>query len=240
VREHDSIGTDDRRLDDETLMALAELHATPPPAQLRERLLAEARQQATVTRLGRVLFRYRMIGAVAAGAALAFGGLLGREARLATSQAIELAALRQTNLRLATELEDHRRILAGLRERLDAQAQVLRVVGGPRTLTAALEPQGGVQARGRVLIDAASGEAALFVSGLAPLPAGRTYELWSIRGNQPPEPAGLFAVAGTAAVATRVARIDRAHEVTAFAVSVEPAGGSQASTGPIVLAGAVT
>ena len=43
-----------------------------------------------------------------------------------------------------------------------------------------------------------------------------------------------------ARVATRVARIDRAQEVTAFAVSVEPTGGSQSPTGPIVLVGAVT
>ena len=240
MNDRDLIGADDRQLDDEALVALAELHATPPPPVLRERVLAEARREATVKRLGRALFRYRMIGAVAAGAALALGGLLGREARITSSQGIELATLRQTNARLATELDAHRRVLVGLRERLDAQAQVLRVVGGPRTLSAALEPQGGVQARGRVLVDAASGEAAIFVSGLDPAPKGKTYELWSIRGNRPPEPAGLFAVADTDAVATRVARIDRAQEVTAFAVSVEPTGGSQSPTGPIVLVGAVT
>jgi anti-sigma-K factor RskA len=226
MNDRDLIGADDRQLDDDALVALAEMHATPPPPPLRERVLAEARREVTVKKLGRALFRYRMIGAVAAGAALALGGLLGREARLTTSQGIELATLRQANSRLATELDAHRRVLVGLRERLDAQAQVLRVVGG--------------QARGRVLVDAASGEAAIFVSGLSPAPKGKTYELWSIRGNQAPEPAGLFAVADTDAVATRVARIERAQEVTAFAVSVEPTGGSQSPTGPIVLVGAVS
>lgn len=233
------IGVPELELDDAALEALAEAYATPPPPLLRERVLAEARGETTTRKLARALFRYRMIGAVAAGAALALGGLLGREARLTASQALELDVLRRTNGELAAQLGDQRRLLAGLRDTIDAQAQVLRVVGGPRTLSAALEPQGGVTARGRVLVDAASGEAAIFVSGLAPPAAGKTYELWSIRGDRPPEPAGLFGVGDTAAVAARVARIDRAHEVTAFAVSIEPVSGSKTPTGPIVLAGAV-
>lgn len=234
-----STGVSERELDDAALEALAEAYATPPPLLIRERVLAAARHETAVKRLGRALVRYRMIGAVAAGAALALGGLLGREARLTASQVLGLDVLRRTNGQLASKLDEQQRQLAGLRNTIDAQAQVLRVVGGPRTLGAALEPQGEIAARGRVLVDASSGEAAIFVSGLAPTGPGKTYELWSIRGNHPPEPAGVFAVGDTAAVAARVARIERAHEVTAFTVSIEPSGGSTTPTGPIVLAGSV-
>jgi anti-sigma-K factor RskA len=38
----------------------------------------------------------------------------------------------------------------------------------------------------------------------------------------------------------RVDAVARATEVTAFAVSIEPIGGSTSPTGPIVLVGAVT
>ena len=66
------------------------------------------------------------------------------------------------------------------------------------------------------------------------------YELWAIRGQNPPEPAGLLAVVSEQAVATKVATVERPGEVTAFAVSVEPTGGSTSPTGPIVLVGPVT
>jgi anti-sigma-K factor RskA len=90
-----------------------------------------------------------------------------------------------------------------------------------------------------VIVDPTSGEAAVVLAGLGPAPAGRVYELWAIRGERPPEPAGLVSGEGAGPIAARGARVERPGEVTAFAVSIEPAGGSQTPTGPIVLAGAV-
>jgi anti-sigma-K factor RskA len=89
-----------------------------------------------------------------------------------------------------------------------------------------------------VVVDPASGEAALVVAGLAELAPGQVYELWALRGPEPPEPAGLFAVAATAKT-VRVPRVRDAAAVTAFAVSIEPEGGSRQPTGPIVLVGKV-
>ena len=69
----------------------------------------------------------------------------------------------------------------------------------------------------------------------------RTGELWAVRGEAAPEPAGLLTRIGPDLVMARMTTLPRPHEVTAFAVSIEPAGGSPkpTPTGPVVLAGAV-
>src|SRR5207253_135478 len=108
-----------------------------------------------------------------------------------------------------------------------AQAEVRRVIGAPRTLSASLAPKEGIAGSARVLVDAASGESVIVVSGLAPAPEGKTYELWALRGDRPPEPAGLFAVGTEGSIARRSARVERPGEVTAFAVSIEPADRTQ-------------
>ena len=234
------IGVDERELDDAALEALAEVYATPPPPLLRARLIAEARRDVELGRVGRVLHRWRLVGAIAAGAALAFGVLLSREARIARLRTAEVGALATANSELTRRVEDQARNVASLREALAAQAQVLRVVGAPRTLSASLNPsQQGAAGTGRVVVDATTGEAAVVLAGLPAVGADKVYELWAIRGSNPPEPAGLLAVPSEQAVATKVATVQRPAEVTAFAVSIEPAGGSSSPTGPIVLLGPV-
>jgi anti-sigma-K factor RskA len=240
VAEDPTIGVDERLLDDAALEALAETCATPPRPALRARVLAAARQDALLGRRAAALQRWRLTGAAAATVALALGGLLARESRQGATLAGELAALGQQNRELAAQLAAQGRTLAGLREALATQAHVVRVLAGPRTLSAALAPtpQGGA-ASGRVMVDPASGETAVVVAGLGPAPAGRVYALWAIRGERPPEPAGLFAGSAEGPVTARTDTVVRPAEVTAFAVSIEPAGGSPSPTGPVVLAGPV-
>ena len=234
MAERTPIGVDELDLDDAALEALAEAHATPPPPHLRDRVLDEV-LRTTVVWQRRTLTRWRAIGAVAALVVLALGGLLAGAFR----QRGELAMLRQANTDLMARLEAQSHDLAALQASLAAQTQILRVMGGPRTVTAALAPKAGVTASGRVVVDQTSGEAAVVITNLGPAGAGKTYELWAIRGSQPPEPAGTFAPTPEHTVAARSERIPRPSEVTVFAVSIEPAGGSTSPTGPIVLAGAV-
>jgi len=240
MRDDPMIGVDDRDLDDAALEALAEAYATPPPPLLRERVLAEARRDVAVGRVGSVLHRWRLVGAVAAGLAITLGVLLAREARVARLRTAEVVALASANSELTRRVEEQVRSVASLREALAAQAQVLRVVGAPRTLTAALNPSQGATGTARVVVDATSGEAAIVLAGLPPAGPDKVYELWAIRGDNPPEPAGLLAVPSEQAVATKVGTVERPGEVTAFAVSIEPTGGSTSPTGPIVLVGPVT
>ena len=73
------------------------------------------------------------------------------------------------------------------------------------------------------------------VAGLPRVPEGKAYELWAFHSGTP-RPAGVFHVddAGHAAVGVAAA----GGAVDGFAVTVEPAGGVPAPTGPIVLASA--
>ena len=247
MRDDETIGVEERALDDVALEALADAHAASPPARLRSRLVDTVRAERTATRAARALARWRLVGSVAATVAIVASGLLGRErtrteaqmASLAT-QATALAELAQAKEALERRVDGQEKTLVGLRETLESQAQMLRVLSGPRTLTASLAPKEGFAGSGRVLVDAETGEAHVVVAGLPSPGAGKTYELWAIRGDKPPEPAGLIAVGPAPATAARVARIATPTDVAAFAVSIEPESGSPSPTGPIVLVGKVT
>jgi anti-sigma-K factor RskA len=237
--EDPTIGVDERPLDDAALEALATAYATPPPPRLRARLLAAARRVRPADR-GAPAGRWRLVGTLAAGLALALGVLLAGAVRRNARLAGDYAALERTNAELAVRVDAQERTLVGLREAVAAQAELMRVLSAPRTITATLAPKEGVAGSGRVLVDAASGETAIVLSGMASPGEGKAYELWAIRGDRPPEPAGVFTVGTGGAVVARGARVERPAEVNAFAVSVEPATGSQSPTGPIVLVGAVS
>src|SRR3989442_12468346 len=204
-----TIGVEDRELDDLALEALAEAHATAPPPGLREQVLAGARRTGDL----RALRRWRRVAVGAAAAALALSWF---HTQTTTRAAEELAATTRASGELMAKLEAQNRALAGLREALGTQATVLRGLGGPRTLSAALAPQPGVTGSGGVIVDAASGETAVILSGLEPLSPGKIYELWAIRGEAPPEPAGVFTVGPELWATAPAKRVERPEEVTAF------------------------
>lgn len=70
-----------------------------------------------------------------------------------------------------------------------------------------------------------------------PLEAGRTLELWAVPGQGAPRSLGLV----SAAQSTQVIRAQLLKDTAAFAVSVEPTGGSPtgAPTGPIISVGKI-
>ena len=239
MRDDEPIGVEERELDDVALEALAEAHARRAPAALRARLLRTVAATAEARRASRALARWRMVGGLAAGIAIVSTGLLAREMRRADSQSAMLAEVASAKAALETRLDEQQKTLVGLREALDTQAQILRVLGGPRTLSASLAPSEGYGGSGRVLVDAESGEAAVILAGVEKPEPGRTYELWAIRAGLPPEPAGLLRVGEGPSTALPVGRIPTPGGVVAFAVSIEPTGGSKSPTGPIVLVGKV-
>jgi anti-sigma-K factor RskA len=95
---------------------------------------------------------------------------------------------------------------------------------------------GSGKANGRAFVDGTHG-AALFATGLAPLPAGATYEMWLVPKSGSPRPAGLFLPdASGAATAVYLKDLDPAS-IAAIAVSREPAGGSpQPTSQPLIVA----
>ncbi|MGH2671304.1 MAG: anti-sigma factor, partial [bacterium] len=119
-----------------------------------------------------------------------------------------------------------------LREREGAQA-LLDLLRDPATRLVTLQGAGSnPEAVGRIVWHETTG-GWIMVAKLPPTRPGTTYELWTITGGRP-SPAGLFDV-DASGVATH--RIDPAGgPVDTFAVTLEPAGGVPAPTGPIVLA----
>src|SRR4030095_15498207 len=155
--EEPMIGVDERELDDLALEALAEAYATTPAPGLRQRVLGAAHAEAEAKQARGALVRWRSIGALAATVALALAGLLARESGLRRRDMAQLDGLTQANAELTARLDTQDKTMVGLRESLDAQARALRVLGGPRTLSASLTPKGGYGGNGRVHVGAPTG-----------------------------------------------------------------------------------
>jgi len=101
-------------------------------------------------------------------------------------------------------------------------------------LTASGNPDPAIQ----IFWDRARNTALLNAVGLKPLPAGRAYQLWWIRdGNPVPSVTFDIEPGGTALV--KGVSVPTDGELSAAAVTEEPAGGSQQPTSPILLAGAL-
>jgi len=84
-----------------------------------------------------------------------------------------------------------------------------------------------------------TGRLVLMASNLDPLPAGKTYELWLIPKSGAPMPAGLFKpdAHGMAMMMPENPEVPAWTDLKAFAVTVEPEGGTTTPTMPIVLMG---
>lgn len=80
-----------------------------------------------------------------------------------------------------------------------------------------------------------TGHAMLMASKLPSVPAGKAYQLWFIVPNKPPMPGKTFVPdnSGNAVLTDEMA--GQALDATVFAITVEPAGGVDAPTGPIFL-----
>ncbi len=174
---------------------------------------------------------------LAAAAAVAFAAtaLVARSqrelARLDAREARErVAALTEINSRLERDL-------AGARMALAESRSVRQLVSNPALRLVALRgQQPAPMARARVLYDDAWRECVLLVSQLARAPEGRAYQVWVISGAKP-TPAGTFQVDEEGTALVWLPAFEGGAQ--AFAVSLEPAAGVPAPTGPIVLAGDV-
>ena len=239
MRDDAAIVVDDRALEDAVLVALAEAYAEAPPAALKARIVAMAAADVAAAGTRRALGRWRVVGSIAAGAVVALGALALRLHGSAGARGAELQALARDHAALTAKLDAQTRTLAALHESIEAGTGVLRVLARPKPLVATLEAKLDGTAAGRVVVDPTSGDAAVLLSGLDPTLESRVYELWTIRGAAPPEPAALVTVSADGTAWARIASLPQPSAVTAFAVSIEPVGGSPAPTGPIVLVGAV-
>jgi len=206
----------------------------PPPAGLRERVLAAAGAAAARPVRPPRAGRLRWPGALAAAAAVALAlALLVTRAQLQRE--------RERAQALAGEADWARRALADLQQALAEARSVRDLVAHPDsrlTLLAGLQPAPG--ARGRVVWSSATREAVLIASGLQRPPEGKAYEVWVIGEANRPVPAGVFQPAPDGTALFRLPRVEETARPRTFAVTLEPAAGSPSPTGAMVLAGAVS
>lgn len=98
-------------------------------------------------------------------------------------------------------------------------AQDVRAVAGRFT-------DGGT---GSVVLSRSEGKAILIASDLPDLPADKTYEAWTIKGD--PQPAGVFSDTESGAI---LELPDEVFDAQSVAVTIEPAGGSPKPTSDAV------
>ncbi len=199
----------------------------PPSLALRRRVLGAAAATAEGP-----THRWAPLAMAAAVILALAGGLFAlRDQRDAARR--EAAALRAASEKAEEEL-------AALRYRLAQEASVRELLSHADSRVASLAGlPAAPQARARVVWNASRREAVLVAAGLAPAPEGKAYEVWVI-AQASPVPAGVFQVDAEGGAVFRLPAVDDLARVKTFAVTLEPAGGTPAPTGPMVLAGAAS
>jgi anti-sigma-K factor RskA len=138
--------------------------------------------------------------------------------------------------RTTSELASARKELGRSNSELTRVQAVLEFLNSPETRQVMFGEGAPQPARGRVLVNPASG-VLLVASNLPDLPPGKTYEMWVIPKGGAPKPAGLFrSDPRGGAIHWQRGPVDLST-TGAVAVSVEPESGSTApTTTPIIVA----
>lgn len=204
----------------------------PPSPATRRRVLDAAKPRSTA-------WGGRLVPALAAAAlVLAFSLLTARRERDAARQ--EAASTRGSLSSLEAEIRKNREQLASARDALDKEKALRELVAQPESRVARLAGlPAAPTASARVVWNPRSRAAVLVASGLPAAPKGKAYEVWVIARGAP-VPAGVFQVDAEGNAVLRLPEVAETAEVRTFAVTIEPAVGTSAPTGPMVLAGAAS
>jgi anti-sigma-K factor RskA len=199
-----------------------------PPAHVKAELMRRVAGSGAV----RASRRTRLLRWMAVSAAAVVGIAAFTAGFVASRYEARIGAMARETTRIRAEL--HRQE-AELRDRLAASQGVIDLLRDPATRVVTLRGSGSAaEASARLVWHEAKGGYLLVANAPAP-PADKAYELWTISGGRP-SPAGVFTVDASGRAIHPVPPTRAPVDV--FAVTVEPAGGVPAPTGPIVLASA--
>jgi hypothetical protein len=150
---------------------------------------------------------------------------------------------RKLSRRLA-ELElTHEQLEASSRELKVASARAqaaLNVLTAPETIQVDLSPAAARLVPHAKAFYNPAGGLLFYTTNLLPLPSGRAYELWLIPSEGSPVDAGVFNTDSQGNGQVILPSLPQGLAAKAFAVTIEPAGGVPAPTGPKVLIGLVS
>ena len=200
-----------------------------PPSQARARLLNAIAREPRASR-GSLLGAPR-------GTAMRWWILLPAVASLVMLSALlvlvrQNGALRQNMVLMIAQSEQDRAY--ALRAR-----QVLAVITAPDALRVTLVAGNTrPQPQGKAIYTARTGSLVFLASNFAPVAEGKAYELWLVPANgEPPMAAGTFKPDSRGNASVLMPSVPKDTIAKAFAVTVEPEGGSAKATSPIVLSG---
>ncbi len=214
------------------LLALGQSEAAPS-ADLRQRVMARIGQGA-VTPIGR--------GAGSAPARTRvpplYWGVLAASLIVAAGYAWSLGGLRRDVASLQQSVATSEATLAERQRELESREATLNSILEPGVklyqLTASGDPEPGVQ----LFWDQQRNTAIINSYRLKPAPSGREYQLWFIKDGKPVPSVTFKPDAGGRARIEKI-RVPAGGGVSAAAVTVEPAGGSQQPTTKPILVGAL-
>lgn len=226
-----------------TVLLAASSHAASPPRGLRERVLAlvesTPQQEAAArdtgpasTAPGRVIELHPRprstpwsfwVPALAAAALAVTSAILWNQAR-----------------DLRDQLETRQGEIVDLTARLAEEERLNRVLSAPEAKVAVLTitPQGEAALSARATYDPRSREAVLVFDHFHP-PSGHDYQLWGLHGATPAN-LGVIKADDQGRAVVHLKDAGDPGTLAAFAVSLEPAGGSPnpaAPSGPVVMLG---
>jgi hypothetical protein len=152
---------------------------------------------------------------------------------------IILTAILATHMnRLSGELESSRDRVTGLSRDLAAERRWSTILSSTsmRTASFTLTPFADASLRARAVMDPVSRRAVLVLENFLP-PSGQRYELWALHGNTPATLGPIRTDARGSAV-IRIQDVGDPSDLSAFAISLEPEGGTQGPGGTPILPGA--
>lgn len=128
-----------------------------------------------------------------------------------------------------------------MRRNVDVQKQALALLELPSTKVVPLAPTPGTRtaSRGSAIFNPEQQKAMVLVSALSPT-VGKDYELWIIRGKDAINAGLLRPGPDGRSLVTVDPKLLQAGRPDKFAVTVEPAGGSEKPSTPPFLVGDVT
>jgi len=141
---------------------------------------------------------------------------------------------------LSSQVELSGKLIENLKVDLEQKKQVLEVVQAQNTRVFAINRLEAAPENASATVFYAPGQnrAIFYAYNLTPPPAGKDYQLWMLRGNQPVD-AGILKADETGRYFVEVNTLPE-NELSAFAVTLEPKGGAPQPTGAMYLLGTTT